>query len=388
MIQEIYSPSHGTSSLREIAPALLERWMRDYYFNTEIDLGSSGVFSFSLQELQEICGPSAEEMASVVFDDSRTQGSPSLRLAIARRWGNGDGETVMATHGSSEAIHLTMNALLSPGDEVVVLDPVYQQLASIAEHLGCELKRWTLRPDRNFAPDLDSLKAVMTPRTRMVVVNFPHNPCGVSLTESEQKQLVDMVSQVGAYLVWDAAFSDLVHVGEPLVAPNNFYERAVTLGTLSKAYGLPGLRVGWLMGPPEVMRTCLHLRDYLTLHLSPLVELIAEHAITNADRLLALRLPQVRENLDALRNWAMEHEEWIQWVEPHGGTCAFPRLKTVEDVQAFCKELAEVHRVLLVPGSCFNIPDHVRLGFGGAPASFQEGLGRLTQLLKAKAHRR
>ena len=355
--------------------------MRDYYFNTDFDLGSSGVYSFSLRDIQDICGPSADEMASIIFDDSMTQGSPGLRSAIASRWGDGNAEAVMATHGSNEAIYLVMNALLSPGDEVIALEPVYQQLWAIAEHIGCELKSWRLRQDRHFAPDLDDLKAVLTSRTRMVVVNFPHNPCGVTLTQSQQQELIRVVSTVNAYLVWDAAFSDLVYMGERLAAPNHFYEKAITFGTLSKAFGLPGLRVGWFIASPDVIHTCLHVRDYLTLHLSPMIEFIAQRAIENADRLLALRLPSVIDNLDRLRSWATRHEEWIEWIEPQGGVCAFPRLRAVDDVQAFCQELAEAHRVLLVPGTCFSIPSHVRIGFGSTADRFNEGLRRLTQLL-------
>ncbi len=385
MIRQTHSPSMHAGAWRALAPALLERWMRAYYFATDYDLGSSGVYSFSLQQIQQICGPSADELASVVFDDSTTQGSLGLRLAIARRWGGDDPEAVMATHGSSEAIHLVMNALLSPGDEVVVLEPGYQQLSAFAETIGCDLKIWRLRRDRHFAPRLDELSTLLTQRTRMVVVNFPHNPCGVTLTRMEQQALIGMVARSGAYLVWDAAFAELAHTGERLAAPNDFYEKSITLGTLSKAFGLPGLRVGWLIAPPEVMHTCLHLRDYLTLHLSPMVELVAQRAIENADRLLALRLPSIRENLDRLREWAARHEEWIEWIEPGGGVCAFPHLRGIEDVETFCRKLAERYRVLLVPGTCFHIPGHVRLGFGSAPDRFKEGLKRLTQMLEACA---
>jgi len=387
MSPDVVERRDGAACLRDIAPALLERWMRDYYFDTDIDLGSSGVFSFSLREVQEMCGPSAEEMAAVVFDDSRTQGAEGLRGAIARRLGDGDAGAVMATHGSSEAIHLVMNALLSPGDEVVVLEPVYQQLSAIAGHLGCRLKKWVLPASRHFAPSLDDLAAVLTPRTRMVVVNFPHNPCGVALTAAQQHELLTMVSRVGSYLVWDGAFAELTYTGEPPVRHGDYYERVVTLGTLSKAYGLPGLRVGWLAAPPEVIAACLHLRDYLTLHLSPLVELIAQRAVENADRLLSVRLPQVRRNLDCLREWAAGHEEWVEFVAPQGGVSTFPRLRAVGDSQEFCRRLAATHKVLLVPGTCFGHAQHVRLGFGGSPELFPEGLRRLSEMLAREAGR-
>src|SRR5438128_3208060 len=254
-----------------IAPALLEGWMRDYYFDTEIDLGSSGVESFALGDVRRLSGLTQEEMDRMLFDDSRTQGAAGLREAVARRWGDGNSDRVMATHGSSEAIYLIMNALLRAGDEVIVLEPCYQQLASIAEAIGCHTKRWRLPAEQNFAADVGDLQALISPHTRMVVVNFPHNPTGASLTPGGQRDLIRAVAAIGAYLVWDAAFSDLVFTGEPLPNPVSLYERAITLGTLSKAYGLAGLRVGWLFAAPDVISACIHLRDYVTLHLSPLV---------------------------------------------------------------------------------------------------------------------
>jgi aspartate/methionine/tyrosine aminotransferase len=160
--------------INEIAPALLEAWMRDYYFSTEIDIGSSGVENFSLTELYQLTNLTQEELNNVVFHDSSSLGNLQLRQAIASRWSNGNPEQVMVTHGSSEANFLIMNGLLNAGDEVVVLDPCYQQLFSIAESIGCQLKRWQLRCEDNFAPDIEEVKKLITLHTRMVIVNFPH----------------------------------------------------------------------------------------------------------------------------------------------------------------------------------------------------------------------
>jgi capreomycidine synthase len=381
MAAEVSDYSGRAEKFRDIAPALLERWMRDYYFETEYDLGSSGVESFSLADLIRITKLTEEEIKGVVFDDSRTQGGPALREAIAEKWAGGDPGSVMVTHGSSEAIYLVMQALLRPGDEVVALEPCYQQLVSIAENLGCHLKRWKLRYENKFVPDIDELKRILTPRTRAVVVNFPHNPCGVSVSAQQQKALVEAAASTGAYLIWDAAFSEILYDARPLPYPNSLYERAVTLGTLSKAYGLAGLRVGWFIAPPELISCCIHLRDYTTLHLSPLVELIARRAIESGDKLVNNRLEQARKNLAIARQWASDYTDFVEWIDPQGGVCAFPRLKRIDDAEPFCRELAVSGKVLLVPGNCFNHPSHVRFGFGGDAEKFVEGLARLTPLL-------
>lgn len=361
--------------------ALLENWMRQYYFNTEIDIGSSGVECFSLTELYELLDFTHQDLDRIVFHDSMTLGDLSLRKTIAQRWGHGDPEWVMATHGSSEAIYLIMNTLLQAGDEVVVLDPCYQQLFSIAKSMGCQLKHWQLRFEQQFIPNIKEFKRLISPCTKLVVVNFPHNPTGTSLTLEEQVALIETVAQTGAYLLWDAAFAELTYERSPLPTPTLQYDRAISIGTLSKAYGLPGLRVGWCIAAPDVLARFVHLRDYITLHLSPLVEIIAQKAIAKADRLLAIRREQARINLDILAEWVNRHQGAVEWVRPSGGVCAFVRFSTVPDIEPFCHYIGRTYGVLLVPGTCFNYPKHARVGFGGATIQFKEGLSRLSNAL-------
>jgi capreomycidine synthase len=367
----------------EIAPALLEFWLRDYYFETSIDLGCSGVEAYSLGELRKLLNLTEADLDQVDFRDGRSLGDPELRKAIARRWGNGDHDRVMVTHGSSEAIYLIMRALLQGGDEVVVLDPSYQSLFSIAGSIGCKLKSWEVSFGRQFVPDLDQLKHLIGPRTKMVIVNFPHNPTGASLSLEQQKQLIDLVEEAGAYLFWDGAFAELVYEGTPLPDPTTRYHRTISTGTLSKAFGLPGLRVGWCLASPEILDRCVQLRDYITLSLSPLIELIARMAIEKIDDLLRPRMLQARLNLEALAEWIDRHQDHVEWVRPKGGVSAFLRLRGIEDTDAFCHDLMRRHSVLLVPGTCFNHQGFVRLGFGGPTAEFKVGLTRLSSLLKS-----
>lgn len=366
----------------------LEEWMRRYYFDVDVDIGSSGVANFSLGELRDLLGITQEELDGVVFHDSTTLGGQGLRQAIADRWAGGDADRVMVTHGSTEANYLVMTTLLDPGDEIVVLDPLYQQLYSLAEAWGCRLRRWPMRFERGFRPDLDELEPLVGPATRMIVVNFPHNPTGVSLTPAEQERLISLAAGTGAYLYWDAAFSELVYQGDPLPDPCRTYERCISTGTFSKAYGLPGLRVGWCLAEPEVLERFIRMRDYTLLHLSPLIELIARRGIEKADTLVAIRLGEARTNLGRLAAWIEERSPVVEWVEPDGGVTAFVRLPGVEDVDLLCHTLARDHRVLLVPGSCFGQPQHVRLGFGCHGAELELGLDALGAELGRSAERR
>lgn len=368
--------------MQNFPPALLEEWMRLYYFAVDADIGSSGVSDYSMAEVRALVGIGVEEMDAVVFHDSQTLGGAGVRRAIASRWAGGDADRVMVTHGSTEAIFLVMNALLHPGDEVVVLDPVYPGLGDVVRGLGCHVKHWTLQAEDGWRPDLERLDALVTDRTRMVVVNFPHNPTGATLTPAEQDALLAIVERAGAWLLWDGAFTDLTYDTPPLADPAARYGRTVSLGTLSKGYGLPGLRVGWCLADPAVLEGMARVRDYTTLHLSPLVELVAERVIDGADRILAQKRAAAHRNRAIVERWMDDQDGAITWTPPRGGVCGFPRLHEVPDVEAFCHTLAQEHRVMLVPGTCFGTPGHVRLGFGGHTSVLEEGLGRLAEALR------
>lgn len=367
--------------MREFPPALLEEWMRLYYFAVDADIGSSGVSDYSLAQVRALMGIGVDEMDAVVFHDSQTLGGTGVREAIARRFTAGDAERVMVTHGSTEGIFLLMNALLAPGDEVVILAPVYPGLKDVAVGMGCTVREWHLREEAGWRPDLEQLERLVTERTRMVVVNFPHNPTGATLTPAEQDALIATVSRAGAWLLWDGAFADLTYDTAPLPDPIGRYDRAVSLGTLSKAYGLPGLRVGWTLAAPEVLDRMARVRDYTTLHLSPLVELIAARVIDGADVILAEKRAGARHNRETVQRWMSEQGGAITWTPPAGGVCGFPRLHEVANVEAFCHALARERRVMLVPGTCFNTPGHARLGFGGSAAALEQGLERLSGAL-------
>ncbi|NJR75758.1 MAG: capreomycidine synthase [Scytonema sp. CRU_2_7] len=369
----------------KIAPARLENWMNDHYYANEVDLGSSGVEVFSLKQLREMIGLEYEDLDNVTFHDSWPLGVPTLREAMAQRWGSGNPQEVMVTHGSSEAIFLVMHALLQEGDEVVVLEPCYQQLFSIAESIGCKLIHWQLRFEQQFAADLDEFKRLISPKTRMVVVNFPHNPTGISITMDEQKELIEAIAKVDAYLFWDGAFSELTYDALPLQNPRVYYDLAISIGTFSKAYGLPGLRIGWCFASPEILDKLTHIRNYITLHVSPLVELVAEKAVKNADTLLHRRLYQARNNLAILEQWILQHSDEVAWVKPQGGVCSFPKFLNVDDIETVCKDLSSRHKMLLVPGICFGYKNHVRLGFGCSTAELEKGLLYLSDFLTSRS---
>jgi capreomycidine synthase len=372
----------------DFAIARLEAWMRDYYHAVDHDIGSSGVRDLSMAQLRELCGFALSDLDTMVFHDSESYGGPGLRSALAARWTGGDVDRMMVTHGSSEAIYLVMHLALEPGDEVVVLDPAYQQLHDIAAGRGCRVTRWALDPAAGFAADLSELRRLAASRPRMIVVNFPHNPTGTSITPEQQRELVEIARGAGSWLVWDHAFGELTYTADPLPLPR--YARCIAFGTFSKSYGLAGLRVGWCTAPPDLLARMALLRDYIALYVSPVLEFFAEHAVRNADRIVALQREHAAGNRALLLDWAAQRPELVRVAPTDGGVTAFVELLGQPDVERSCRRLAEEHRVLLVPGSCFGdaYRDHVRLGFGGTTAELTAGLERLDHVLRADADRR
>jgi capreomycidine synthase len=371
----------------DLAIARLEAWMRDYYHKVDHDIGSSGVRDLTMAEFRALCGFQLAELDPMVFHDSESFGGRRLRAALAERWAGGDVDRVMVTHGSSEAIYLVMQLALEPGDELIVVDPAYQQLYDIAAARGCPVTRWRLDPRNGFAPDIAALRELAAGRPRMIVVNFPHNPTGVSITAEQQKELVAIAAEAGAWLVWDHAFGEITYGADPLPLPTEWYERCIAFGTFSKSYGLAGLRAGWCLAPPELLARMALLRDYIALYVSPVLEFFAEQAVRHAERIVAVQREHARANLALLCEWAEGRPELVRFSPPDGGVTTLVEFPGQPDVVGSCRRLAEQHRVLLVPGACFGdaYRDHARLGFGGTTAELTAGLSLLERVLREDA---
>ncbi|MFJ2866816.1 capreomycidine synthase [Kitasatospora sp. NPDC087314] len=366
--------------------ALLEDFLRERYHEADIDISSSGVEPYTMAELRDLLGFDLGQLAAVSLRDSQSAGGDELRELVAARYGLSDAGRVLVGNGSTEAQLLCLAALLEPGDEVVVVEPAYHSLLAPVRARGCRVRRWQLRPEDGFRPDLEELRHLITSATKAVkavVVNFPHNPTGVTLTAGELAELVAIVERHGCYLLWDGAFEDLVFDAPPLAAPTH-YERALCFGTMSKAFGLPGLRVGWGIAAPEIVHAAVGVRDYTTLALSPLVEWVAQRALEGAEQLIGPRMLTAAANRRLVHGWLAARPD-AESATAGAGVVAFPQLTRVPDTMALCERLMREYRVLLVPGEAFGVPGRVRLGVGGTATDLAAGLDALSHLLDTMA---
>ncbi|MFH9432785.1 capreomycidine synthase [Streptomyces rochei] len=372
-------------------PPVLEEWYRRHLGPDIHDISSSGVHPYTFAEIRELCGIPAEDLDAVVMDDSVSQGGAGIRQAIADRYAGGDADRVLVTHGSSEAIALTLGTLLRAGDRVVVQQGIYHSLGHYPRAAGCDVAELPAAAVRDGEIDADVLEGLVTPGTAAVVVNFPHNPSGVTLSPQGLKALTERTTAAGATLVWDTATAEIAHRWDVLPDPAATRGDTISYGTFSKTFGLPGLRVGWAIAPPDIVPAVFPLRDRTTLFLSPLVELIAERAMRHADVLIGRRAAEARRNLAHLTEWMAEHEDLVRWTPPEGGVCALPVFRELERasdgpaaVERFCLELLSRHRTLLVPGTAFGTPHGARLGFGGPEEGFRAGLAGLSEFLRTR----
>jgi aspartate/methionine/tyrosine aminotransferase len=363
----------------KIKPFHTERFFAIHEFTAPHLLCASDCESLTVDELLQLAGVPWESLGRLHLGYTETQGAPALRERIAAMYTHADADQVIYLSAPEEGIFVTMHALLEPGDEVIVLSPCYDSLANVAEYLGCRVVRWPLVPAGTLpaagAPtdgtggwrlDLDALDRLVTPHTRLVVANFPHNPTGFLPTHDECRALVEIVARAGAWLFFDEMYRGLEHdPAARLPSGCDLYERAITLGGLSKTYGLPGLRAGWLAMQDTPMRDrVLGWKDYTTICAGAPSEVLAQIALGVAGKLAGRSLRIILDNLALAEPFFARWQAVFRWNRPQAGSVALVGLRDLP-AQAFCDQLVAEQGVLLLPSTGLGFGDgHVRFGFG------------------------
>ncbi len=374
-------PQRGPNPMRrKPAPFALERFFARYEFCTEYLLAASDCEARTVGELLALEPGAAQGLERTWLGYGDSAGAPFLREAIGALYTSSPG--VLAASGAEEAIFAYAHAWLNPGDHVVAVTPCYQSLAELPASLGCELTPWRLRAEGGtWRLDPDELAALVRPSTALVIINAPHNPTGFQFDHGELERVVAITRRAGARLLSDEVYRGLEYAPSgPLPAACDLYERAASLGVMSKAYGLPGLRVGWLAShDTEALAGAAVVKDYTTICGSAPSEFLAALALRQGSTIMGRCRELVGQNLPLVRAAFGREGSAFEWLEPMAGPLAFPKLRGPLDDATFCARLAEKHGVLLAPGSLFGQPGHVRVGFGRANAP--EALARLEQAL-------
>lgn len=366
-----------------LAPFRLERYFAKYEFQAPYLLCSSDCESMHLRDLLAFEQGAREQLDSLWLGYTEAPGSPELRHAIAGLHENVAADQVLVHAGAEEAIFNFMNVVLGPGDHIVVHAPYYQSLGEVARSIGAEVSEWRGDADRAWELDLGTLENLLTTRTRVVVVNFPHNPTGFLPTPEFIRELSELSGRHHFIIFSDEVYRGLeLDPSDRLPALADVNERAVSLGVMSKTYGLAGLRIGWLATRNEdLFRQLAAFKDYTTICNSAPSEFLATLALRNAAPIVERNLRIIRNNLDRLDIFFSAHADLFGWYRPKAGSIAFPKLRrgAVDD---FCHDLVERAGVLLLPGTLYGDRFNAfRIGFGRA--NLPEALEKLEAYLQS-----
>jgi aspartate/methionine/tyrosine aminotransferase len=369
----------------------LERWMTTWETEVDFDIAESGICPMSVNELLGLLpAGEADQILAQLLDlrlgYSEARGTELLRSLIAATYEATSPDEILVTTGAIEANYLLFTSLLDAGDRVVAVYPAYQQLYSVARAIGCDLALWTIAEgDDGYSFDLDELERLATPGTRLIVVNTPHNPTGAILSDADLQRIYDHAESIGALVLCDEAYRWLDLPGsEPLAQPiRNLGARGISVGTLSKPFGLPGLRIGWIAAPEEIIQRCWEARDYISLSPGKLNDALGALAMQHRDRIIARNHQIVIANLETADSWFAEHADLVSWIRPRAGLLALMKYELDVDSLALANRLAAEYSVMLAPGSAFGYEGHLRIGIGQAPELFREGLQRAAGCLES-----
>ncbi len=367
----------------KVATFALERWMSRWEMNVEFDIAESGIYPMSVNELFDLL-PDVERESTLArlldlrLGYSEAPGSIELRSLLAETYRNTGPDNILVTTGAIEANFLAFNVLLDPGDHVVAVYPAYQQLYSVPRAIGCDVTLWKLRPENDFRYDLDELETLVRPNTKLIVINTPHNPTGAMLSASDLQRIYALAESLDARVLCDEAYRWLdIPGGDALASPlRDLGERAITVGTFSKPFGLPGLRTGWLAGSADFIAACWHMRDYISLSPGKLNDALAVLALQQRERIVERTHAIVATNLATSERWFAENADVATWTPPRGGLLAMMRYSLDVPSAELADRLAGEYSVMLAPGSAFGYEHHLRIGVGQTPDIFAEGLAR------------
>ena len=367
--------------MTKIEPFALERWMTAHELDVEYDIAESGICPLTAGELLELLPPQERQarlqrLLDLPLGYSEARGTHELRSLLAGTYAGCTPEDILVTTGAIEANFLLFNVLLNPGDHVIAPYPAYQQLYSVPRALGCDVDLWQIRPETGFRYDVDDLERLLRPDTRLIVINSPHNPTGAMLSAEEARRVYDLAESVGARILSDEAYRWLtIPGGEELPPPMyDLGPLAISVGTLSKPFGLPGLRLGWMAAPGHVAAQCWGLRDYVTLSPGKLNDALAVLAFEHRHQIFERNARIVTANLAAAEAWIEEHGDILSWRPPRAGLLALLHYKLRIPSLELADKLAEEYSVMLAPGSAFGFEQYLRIGVGQAPSVFAAGL--------------
>ena len=350
----------------EISPFRIEEYMGRHEFRARYLLSSSDAESQTIEELLALEPGAHDAFLKHWCGYTESPGAPWLREVLATIYEQISPEQLIVVSAAQEAIFLFYHALLTPHDHAIVETPCYESALTLPASTGAAVSRWHRKPEQGWAHDLGALESLIRPNTRALYINSPHNPTGLVMPRHIFRGVLDLAARHGIYVFSDEVYRELEHdPSTRLPAACDLYDRAISLSSVSKTYGLPGLRLGWLAShDTNFLEKIVSLKHYTTICASAPSEFLTALAFRHRQALIDRNLQIVGHNLPQLSAFFSRHAELFDWTPPNAGTIGFVRFQALQDVQEFCEQLVHEASVLLLPGAVFDEPGHIRFGFG------------------------
>jgi aspartate/methionine/tyrosine aminotransferase len=370
----------------KIDPFEMERMQSTWENVVEMDMSESGVRPVTLRELMEM-GLDLDATLDMPLGYSQSNGTIGLREELAGIYPGASPDHIEVTNGTSEANYLVALALLRDGDEAALEVPNYMQFGGVPKSLGAQVNRFRLRIDQDWEPDWEEFERAVTDKTRLVYISNPNNPSGSVLSEEAMKRIVTRCDATGAYLL-----ADEVYLGAEIHCDRtrSFWgmsDHVIVTSGLSKAYGIPGVRIGWMVGPKDVVAACWSQHDYITIGPNKLSDAVAQVAVKaeNREKLYGRTRAILQHNLPIMRRWAESFGGFLTFREPRAGALCLMRYRSATPSYQLCERIRVNRSVLIVPGVHLGLEGFIRVWLGGKPEFLTEGLRRIGGELRMEA---
>lgn len=372
----------------KIKPFAVEEWMNAWEVGAKYNIAETCVDSISMNELFELTGEDKTEFLNRLcarrLSYGDIEGLPEFRKGVCGLYKTLNIENIVPTHGASGANHHVFYSLISPGDRVVSIMPTYQQLYSIPESYGADVQILHLSKENNYLPDLEELRRLVTPETKMICINNPNNPTGALMSEQLLREIVEIARSADAWILCDEVYRHLSQEDGWCPSIVDLYEKGISVSSMSKVFSLAGLRLGWIATHDmSVVKSCLSHRDYNLVSCGVFDEMLAAAALKHRDKLLERSRKIVRENLQILDDW-VSSEPHVSYVKPKAGTTALVYYDLDIPSYEFCEEMYKKTGAFVTPGDCFEVPHSMRIGYAYGKQDLIDGLKAISEYIAMK----
>ncbi len=370
----------------KIKPFAVEEWMNEYEDGARFNIAETCVDSVSLDELFQLTGQDKkaflDEFSARRLTYGAIWGAPAFKEGICKLYKTISPEHVVTTHGAAGANHHVFYSLVEPGERVVSIMPTYQQLYSIPESFGADVQLLHLRQENDYLPDLDELRRLVTPGTKMICINNPNNPTGALMSTELLREIVEIAKSVGAWVMCDEVYRHLTQTDQWCESIVDLYDKGISVSSMSKVFSLAGLRLGWIASHDmEAIKTMLSHRDYNLVSCGMFDEAVAGLALAHSDKMLERNRGIVRENLAILDAWVAS-EPRLTYTKPQAGTTALVYYDYDLPSYEFCERMYHETGAFVTPGNCFEQPHSVRIGYASDTQVLKDGLNAFSAFLR------